>query len=159
MADDDPRTLSAVAIGTSAAMSAGASVMGGTQQQSAANAQAQQYKQQSQLALLSSGSKIGAEDYSANRAIEAGAASRGASGLTAQSSTAVLNEAASEQKIKDMYTRFSGEYASTQDLYAAKTAKWEGKQAMIGGLFGAAKNLLGGATGIGQTEGWIAPTP
>jgi hypothetical protein len=62
-----------------------------------------------------------------------------------------------QAKIRSAYLRFNGQLQSTQDLYEARLAKWQGNQAFTSGLIGGATSLLSGASSIGQiriSKGW-----
>lgn len=145
----DPVTLSVAAVAGSTALAAGGSIMGGMQAQSAANIQAEQMQRQAALENQSAGAQISKDDVNAGRAIATGVANAGAAGVTQDTAAPVIMENASEAKIRDMYTRYSGQLAASGDLYQASLDKYQGKQAMWAGIFGAAKNILGGAGKIG----------
>ncbi len=79
-------------------------------------------------------------DYRANQRIASDEAKAEASGVTSDSFMPVLSESAAEQRINDLYRRYSGRLAATQDLY--EHASREDRQRGRSGLFGVAKDLL-----------------
>jgi hypothetical protein len=145
-------TMAVAATAGGSALAAGGSVVGGMQARSAARVQAQEDTRQAALENQAAGEKISSEDTEANRAIGADVANAGASGVTQSTAMPVVNENFAEQRIKDMYSRYTGKLAASSDLYAASLAGYQGKQAMWSGIFGGVKNILGGAGDIANIK-------
>ena len=152
MIGDDPVTVATAAVGATSVMGAAGSVVGGFQAQSAANIQAQEARRQAALENQAAGQRISAEDTQANRLIAERVAATGASGTTLSGTRPALSEDFAQQRIKDMFTRYSGKLAASSDLYQASLASYEGKQALYKGIFGGAENLLQGAGNIAQIK-------
>lgn len=154
MTDDDPVTLTVAA---GAAVAATSAIAGGMQAKSAATQQGRQDAAAANTARFQAGVENSSDTMNESRLVskvEAGAAS---SGITAESATPVLSEDYSQAKIRSAYTRFGGDLTSTEDLYAARMAKYQGKQAMWAGIFKAGSSVLGAASSIGQigiSKGW-----
>jgi hypothetical protein len=147
---EDPVSLAMGATAASGILGAGASVVGGIQAQQAGNVAAEQAAQESKAALEQSGSQIAASETTAARRIGSAVAGAGASGVTAASAAPVLDADYAQAKIQSAYERFSGKLASTEDLYQGQLAKYQGNQALIGGIIGAGSSILGAASGLGQ---------
>ena len=164
MEGDDPITM-AVATAASAGISAGGAVMGGVQAKQAAVQQGRQDTEEATVAKMQAGAEVSSETENAAKTISRAEALGGAAGMTAASATPILSEDYTQAKIKAAYTRFNGNLAATEDIYAAKYAKWRGQQAFWGGIFGGTQAALGGVIGvgkIGQQAGWWgngAPPP
>jgi hypothetical protein len=101
--------------------------------------------------MQSAGEKISQQDYEAVQTLGKISANAGGAGVTMQGSPGlVYNRSAEEQKITDMYTRYSGRLQSVRDLYAGEVSRYEGNKAMISGFIGAGGSLVSGLTkGLG----------
>ncbi len=158
--------LPALAMGAtaaSAAIGAGSSIAGGIQAQKAGQIQAQQAQQESRAVLERAGVQESNIETNAGRLIAHSAAEGGAAGITAPSTMPVLSEDYTRAKLESAYARFGGQSASSEDIYAGRLAKYQGSQALWAGLFGGAKNILGGASNIGRigigAYGWGTGDP
>ena len=145
----DPVTLTTAAVIGSSALGAGASVIGGIQGQSAAEQQARAYRIQAGQEMVRAGNEVGRIDYQAGRAISEGRASAAASGLTQESIEPLVAENYGAAKTQEMFARYEGQLAAQNDLYKARLSKYEGRQQMLGGIFGGAESVLRGAMGVG----------
>lgn len=159
MTDDDPATLTIAAVAGSALMAGGASVAGGMQAKQAAVQQGRQDTNAAKVAVMQAGAENSSETMNEARLVSRVEAGAAASGITQESATPILSEDYSQAKIKSAYTRFGGDLTSTEDMYAARMAKYQGNQAMWAGIFGAGKSVLGAASSIGSigmSKGWGA---
>jgi len=126
------------------AVSAAGSVMGGMMQQSQAKAQAAAYERQAQMARLQG-------EYQAQRKQEdidrvtgeqlAGAASAGVS--LDGSPSDVIASTASSGALDTAALRWNARIQADDLGYQARIARMNGRNAMIGGIVGAAGGLLG----------------
>lgn len=133
-----------------AAVSAAASIKQGMDAKSAANSQAVLYQQQAQQERLNYGQKIVGEDEKAGAMVSSNEAASGASGVTSSGSPSLVNKNdLTEQKIRDMYTKYGGESAARGLDYQSTLAKWQGNQALYSGFIGAATGAAGTAANIG----------
>ena len=146
-----------------AALAAGSSVAGGMQAKQAAVQQGRQDTEEATVAKMQAGAEVSSGTENAAKTISRAQALGGAAGMTAGSATPILSEDYTQAKIKAAYTRFNGNLAATEDIYAAKYAKWGGQQAFWKGIFGAGQTLGTAATDIGKFKmGWWgtgAPPP
>jgi hypothetical protein len=157
-AEDDPITATMVAVtAASGALSAGGAIAGGMQAKSAATQQGRVDTEEAAVAKMQAGAEISNETENAAKTISKVEAGAGAAGVTAESARPVLSEDYTQAKMRAMYTRFNGDLAASQDIYAARIAKYEGQQAMWKGIFGAGQAVLGAASNIGKigmSKGW-----
>ena len=156
-AEDDPVTLSIAAAAGSGALAAGSSLIGGSQAKQAALEQGRQDTQEAAVARASAGADVSNQTEDAAHTISKVEAGAGAAGVTASSANPILSEDYTQAKIRAAYTRFSGNLASTEDIYAARIAKYQGQQAMWKGIFGAGQAVLGTASNLGSiaiSKGW-----
>lgn len=133
------------------AVSAAGSVMGGMMQQSQAKAQAAAYERQAQMARLQG-------EYQAQRKQEdidrvtgeqlAGAASAGVS--LEGSPSDVLASTASSGALDTAALRWNAGIQADDLNYQARIARMNGRNAMIGGIIGAAGGLLSNLGSLGS---------
>jgi len=134
------------------AVSAVGSAMGqisqGMSNKTAASNQAIQEDQAAHIAMQSHMEEVSKSDYVANQTLGKIYSNAGAAGVVpGQGSPAlVANRSAEEQKISDMYERYSGRLQAVSDLYQGKVDRWSGNRAMISGFIGAGGSLVSGLT-------------
>ena len=166
MEGDDPVTMAVAGTAAAGAAAAGSSLVGGMQAKTAALQQGRVDTEEASVARMQAGAEISNETENAAHTISKVEAGAGAAGVTAESAQPVLSEDYTQAKIKAAYTRFSGDLAASQDIYAARIAKYEGGQSMWRGIFGAGQAVLGTVSNIGKigvSAGWgsssSAPPP
>ena len=152
MEGDDPVSLTMAAVGGSALLGAGSSVVGGIQANQAGKVAQQQAQNEAIAAQQQAGAEIGAQTTQAAKLISKDVAETGAAGITGESTKTVLSEDAAQARIKAAYTRYSGNLASQQALYGGQLARWQGNQQLASGIVGGVTNLLGGASSIGRIK-------
>ena len=152
MEGEDPITLATAATVGGAGMGAVGSIGGGMQAQAAGSYQAQVLREQASAQMAAANQQIAGEDKNASAVISRGVANRAASGGGFDSANPVISDDYSEQKIRDMYTRYSGQLEANQTRYEADISRYEGKQAFISGIFGAGKSILGGVSSLANMK-------
>lgn len=134
------------------AVDAGGQILQGINSQKASNAEAQEYAQQARAISTQTTAQISKQDQETGGVISSSRAASGASGTAGGGSGSIVrNETANRGLLSDAYTRYSGDLAKSQALYAAANARWQGKQAFWGGISGAATAM--GSSVIGASSG------
>jgi hypothetical protein len=139
-----------LAEGASVLSSIGSGVIGATtssQAQEIGHIQAEQFREQARLANQAAGAEVAATDTQATSVIAHNAAAVGASGITAESGKPIMAEDYQRAKIQEAYERYSGRLASTNDIYQARLAAWQGGKTAA---TGAVTSALGSAAGLGE---------
>jgi len=118
---------------------------------------ATQYEQQAKVERMSASGKIISDDWEAIRSLNRMATNYAAGGFGAGGSEKyVRQESVGQARLHDMYTRYSGKLAASQDVYAATQARYQGDKALSGAIIGAIGTGLSGGMGMykGLTYGW-----
>jgi|SRR5215467_10770936 len=118
---------------------------------------ATQYEQQAKVERTAASGKIISDDWQAIQALNRMSSNYAASGFGAGGSEKyVRQESVAQARLHDMYTRYSGKLAASQDVYAATTARYQGDRALAGSIVGAIGTGIQGGMGMykGLTYGW-----
>ena len=136
------------------AVSAAGSVMGGMMQQSQAKAQAAAYERQAQMARLQGEYQAQRKQEEIDRLTGQQIASVAASGVTLDGSpTNVIASTASTGALDTGALRWNARIQSDDLTYQARLARINGRNAMVGGIVGAAGGLLGDLGKLGSRYG------
>ncbi len=129
------------------ALSAGGSIMGGIQQQQESRFEAAQLEQQGQVEATRATAEITANDAEARKALGAVNVGAAASGVSPSSGSvrAVRSFDETQAILKDTYARYQGNLAEQNSYYQARAARYQGNQALAGGLLSAGSTVLTGA--------------
>jgi hypothetical protein len=128
-----------------AALSAGGQLYQGFQAKKAAGYEATQQEQQGQVEATNANAQISAQDAEARKVIggvNVGAAAGGVSGGAGTSPQVVNAHNASMAIVRDTYAHYQGQLAENAAYYAAKTSRYQGKQALLSGIVGAGSTAL-----------------
>lgn len=130
-------------------------VAGGIQAQAESRSTAKQLEQQGQVEMTNAQSEISANDIESNKANGALSAGAAASGVSSNSGSvrAVRSMNDSMAILRDTYARYKGKVAENNSYYQARAARFQGNQALYGGLLSGATSLLTSAAGAyGQNK-------
>ena len=126
------------------AIQGGAQIMGGFQQQAESKNEAKILEQQGQVESTNAYGEIAANDVKTAQVggtVTANAAASGVRG-TSGSVSAVRNMNESMGILRDTYARYKGDVAKQNAYYQARSARYQGNQAMWGGLLSGGTTLL-----------------
>jgi hypothetical protein len=139
-----------IAVGMMAAVSASMAVMQGIQQHKGAEDQKIEEQQQAKVATFSANQQINQQDYEANQTLARIRASAGAAGVDSSGGSVKVDTdtSANNARLNDIYTKFSGNFASSQELYKGSIAQYQGNQDEAAGFMSAGKTILSSATTI-----------
>jgi hypothetical protein len=141
-------------------LQAGGQVLGGFQQQAEAKNEATMLQQQGQVESTSAYGEIAANDARAREALGAVNVGAAASGVSPSSGSvrAVRSFDESQAILRDTYTRYKGQAAESNAYYQARAARYQGNQAMWGGLVsGGTTALTSGASYWQMSKGTGSP--
>lgn len=133
----------AAVIMAAGAVSAFGQVMSGIQAQRAGQAQSRALQYQAQEEKVASAAQITGADTRANALLATARTSAAAGGVSQGGSAKVVNAGSFTQaRLNEAYLRYQGNLASSEALYEAANARYQGKQALFGGIIGAGTSLL-----------------
>jgi len=125
----------------------------GQYEKGAASAEAQAYRMQAKYAQQQAGVEISAQDIAAEHQLAANRATIAASGIVSEEGSPqfVATASADEQRIIDMYTKYSANIKSASFYNQAALTQSQGEQAATAGELGAFTTVLGGASDIASS--------
>lgn len=148
----------------SSGIQAGGQILGGIQQNEASKVEATQLRQQGQVAATEASARISANDTEAIKALSAGKAAAGASGVATNSGSVRAVQAHNESQaiLNDTYAKYQGNLAEQGAYFAATNKEYEGKQAETAGFIGAGSTALtafANAKGMQAAGGGLPKAP
>lgn len=139
------------AFGLGSGIEVGSDLLSGIDANKIASRVSGQYEQEAQAIKLATTNQINSEDRQTARLMSSVRANAAASGTSATSGSAkaVNQYNATEQQLKDAYTRYSGGLQANAAEYAAANARWQGKMQEYGSFVQAGTTALTSAMLLG----------